>query len=143
PSRAISIARFIPANRSSSPILPPDTDLMAQLSFKWPLRQSYAPQDFIVSAANAEAARFLERWPDGQAHAALISGPEASGKTHLAMGWAERNRASIMDIKRLGSATSQELWGNATAAVLEDIPSAANETALFHLLRHAEAHGLA
>lgn len=114
---------------------------MAQLSFKWPVQASYAPEDFIISAANEEAVQFLETWPDGKSYAALISGPEACGKTHLLRNWAARTHAIIIDARTLGVLSSTQIFGNATHAVLEDIHAGIDEVALFHLLRHAESHG--
>jgi chromosomal replication initiation ATPase DnaA len=115
---------------------------MSQLAFRWPVRPSYAPQDFIVSEANAQAVRFLEGWPSVNSCAALLSGPEACGKTHLAACWAARTQAIVIDSERLGKTPSPELWGTATHAVLEDIHTITRQTALFHLLRHAETQGL-
>lgn len=115
---------------------------MPQLSFKWPASTSYAPEDFMLSAANEEAAHFLETWPRGHTQAAaLLSGPEACGKTHLAQGWAQRTRAIMIDAEALGSVDSAALWQDAHHAVLENVHTIAQEAALFHLLRHSESHG--
>jgi chromosomal replication initiation ATPase DnaA len=116
---------------------------VSQLTFKWPQPPSYAPEDFITSAANEEAVRLLETWPGGHpGQAALISGPEACGKTHLALSWAKRTRAVIIDADALGNTSSATLWQEATHAVLEDVHAITHETGLFHLLRHGETHGL-
>jgi chromosomal replication initiation ATPase DnaA len=115
---------------------------MAQLTFTWPQNAaSYAPEDFILSDANREAATFLDHWPEPGKSAALLFGPEASGKTHLARNWAARHGAALIEGAQLGSADSQALWQAKRHAVLEDIGTLADETALFHLLRHAETEG--
>jgi len=115
---------------------------MAQLAFQWPTQPSHAAEDFIVSDANAEAVRFLENWPDEHSHVALISGPEACGKTHLASIWAKRTHAAIIDTYALGRKDSENLWKDATHAVLEDVHTITHQTALFHFLRHAETQKL-
>jgi chromosomal replication initiation ATPase DnaA len=115
---------------------------MSQLTFTWPARPSYAPEDFIISGANAEAVRFLETWPAGQSGAALISGPPSCGKTHLVLNWVSRHNASIIEPVAVGNTDSAALWQNATHAVLEDIHTIKDETALFHFLRYAETQGL-
>jgi len=116
---------------------------MLQQAFKFAAPPSYAAQDFILSEANAEAARFLGAWPPHpQSPAVLISGPEACGKTHLAACWAERTQAVCIGRQTIGTASSEHLWRGASHAVLEDIHSGIDETALFHMLRHAETQGL-
>jgi chromosomal replication initiation ATPase DnaA len=116
---------------------------MPQLSFKWPVSPSYAPEDFILSPANEEAARFLDIWPRTDSQPiALLSGPEACGKTHLATRWRARVGAATIDPSVLGRTDSGALWQGTTHAVLEDVHAVTNETALFHLLRHAETQGL-
>ncbi len=115
---------------------------MAQIAFQWPVSVNYAASDFIISGSNAEAARFLDSWPEDSARIALLSGPEASGKTHLALRWKDRTGASLIDQALLGTLASAELWNGHTHAILEDIHNIIDETAFFHLLRHAESHNL-
>lgn len=115
---------------------------MPQLSFDWPVSQSYAAEDFIVSASNEAAAGFVEHWPHGNTFAAVLSGPPSCGKTHLAARWRVRMRAGRLDGASLGRASSAAIWGDAPAQVLEDIHAITDEKALFHLLRHVETHPL-
>jgi chromosomal replication initiation ATPase DnaA len=116
---------------------------MPQLSFTWPASPSYAPEDFIVSSANEEAVRFLETWPiAGQPQTAWLSGPEACGKTHLALTWTKRTQATLIYRNLLGTVDSASLWQGKAYAMLEDIDAATPEEPLFHLLRHAETHGV-
>jgi len=115
---------------------------VTQFAFHWPVTSSHSPLDFIVSSSNAQAVDFLESWPDGKNSIALLSGPQASGKTHLIQGWILRTEATVIDKTMLGKALSTEFWNKASHAVLEDIQTVTDETALFHLLRHAESHQL-
>lgn len=116
---------------------------MSQLAFQWPLQPDYAPEGFIVSESNRNAVTLVDQWPEeGKAWGALLCGPTGSGKTHLAFRWAGRVAATWLNAALLGSASSQEIWNTATSGILEDIETIGNEKALFHLLRHAELHGL-
>ncbi len=115
---------------------------MPQFAFEWAARASYAPEDLIISDSNAEAARFLEIWPDDHhAQSALLSGERSSGKTHLAHRWLARAGGVMLDKSMLGRKESEEIWGKATHAAFEDIETIKDEAALFHLLRYAETSG--
>ena len=61
------------------------------------LRQppSWAREDFVVSPANSEGVRLLDAWPSWPGGALALVGPEGSGKTHLAMAWAQRTGAVL------------------------------------------------
>jgi chromosomal replication initiation ATPase DnaA len=113
---------------------------MGQLSFEWPARVSYAPEDFILSDSNANAVAFTEHWPEQMSTIALLSGPQACGKTHLAHCWAQRTDAVFLDSATLGTRGSEAVWGNTRYAVLEDLQQVRDEAAMFHLLRHVETH---
>src|SRR5581483_10574483 len=106
---------------------------MSQLAFEWPRADTYDPEDFIVSDSNADAVRFLEALPDGKSYAALLSGPCASGKTHLTCRWMKRAGAILLDASAVGRLASGQLWQQTAPAVLEDIEVIKDEAALFHL----------
>lgn len=114
---------------------------MSQLSFEWQSHTSYALEDFIISASNEEAVRFLEFFPNPHAKVALLSGPAACGKTHLARLWAEKTGGMIIDKSFLGLLPSDQLWQGFGHAILEDIEAIKDEASLFHLLREAEVQG--
>lgn len=115
---------------------------MSQIPFHWPARTSYALQDFIPGTCNQEALQFLECWPGKATGKAIITGPAFCGKTHLVRWWAERTHAGTIDVTQLGKQSSDSLWGEHRACVLEDIHMISEEEAFFHLLRHAESYGL-
>jgi len=82
---------------------------------------------------------FLECWPETDLQcAALLSGPEASGKTHLANCWARRTGAFLLNPDRLGKETSETIWSGQRFGILENIENITDESALFHLLRYGE-----
>jgi chromosomal replication initiation ATPase DnaA len=86
--------------------------------------------------------RSIDTWPAGAGHAALLCGPAGSGKTHLAHRLGTRAHAILIDKTKLGALPSAELWEENSCGILEDIHTITEESALFHLLRHAESHGL-
>lgn len=49
---------------------------------------SFDLADYIVSACNADAHKFIENWASSSAHFGAIAGPEGAGKSHLLRGWA-------------------------------------------------------
>jgi len=115
---------------------------MSQLTFLWPPHTSYATEDFIVSPSNKEAVDFLASWPNKNSLTALLTGPSASGKTHLVQAWISRVQAHKIDKTQLGRIPSEALWQGHPIATCEDIESITDESALFHLLRHAETQAL-
>lgn len=115
--------------------------IMSQLAFRWPSADNHTAEDLIISDFNAKAVAFTRAWPDGTGAAALLSGPQASGKTHIAQCWRERVEGVTLDATLLGNMQSDALWPGRTPALLEDIEKLQDEAALFHLLRHAETEG--
>ncbi len=51
---------------------------------------SFRAEDFVVSACNEEAYRWIMRWPDWPSFGLCLHGPPGSGKSHLAGIWAAR-----------------------------------------------------
>lgn len=100
--------------------------------------ESMAREDFVVSAANAEALAMIERWPgDWPARTLALAGPTGAGKTHLAAIWAARSGAQVIAAGALDESAVPAVLARG-AAVVEDLTAAAfNERALFHLLNLA------
>ena len=98
---------------------------------------------FFVSPANAVALAMIDDWRGWPSGKLVLSGPEGSGKTHLAHVWAEMAGARIVGAKALGEEAVPELASGPVA--VEDVPeiagNAGSETALFHLHNLALAQG--
>ena len=115
-----------------------------QLAFTLSTKPALGRDNFFVSEANQMAVATLENtdaWPNGKL---ILSGPAASGKTHLAHVWAGEAGARIIAASELkDGAIAQDASG---PLVVEDIDrmGAEDETPLFHLhnLMLAEGHPL-
>ena len=70
---------------------------MSQLPLPLDYRRGDGEADFFVSAANADAVAWLDRWPDWPQPHALLLGPEGAGKSHLARLFAARTGATAID----------------------------------------------
>ncbi len=115
--------------------------MIEQLTFDLPVRPALGREDFLVSPANALAVATLDQpdlWPNGKL---LLIGPEGAGKTHLAMVFAARTDAQVIEAGDLAAADLPE----AAALVIENADTAAGdpdaETALFHLHNHMTGRG--
>ncbi|MBV9994231.1 MAG: chromosomal replication initiator DnaA [Caulobacteraceae bacterium] len=106
-----------------------------QLRLKLRRPASFARDDFIFSETNADAIRALDAWPAWHGGCLALIGPEGGGKTHLAMGWAERTGALVLEP---GGADLTAVRGR---PVLVEDASAADGDLLFHLINMAGAGG--
>lgn len=114
-----------------------------QLALDLSARPALGREDFVVSGANVQAVAQVEsdaRWPAGRL---ALTGPEATGKTHLVQVWAARTEALALpstDLPRYDVPTLAQ----ARRVAVEDVPAIAGlpkaEAALFHLynLLHSE-----
>jgi len=99
--------------------------------------ESFAREDFLSGPSNESALALIERWPDWPAQAMVLSGPEGSGKSHLAAIWAEIAGARVLSGRLLGETDLPAAFATG-ALVVEDLsPNDLDERALFHLLNLA------
>lgn len=104
-----------------------------QLPLDLPVSAGYGPEDYIVGAANAEAATWIERWPAWPAPGLVLVGPAQSGKTHAAMLWARRSEAAVIAALALRGAQPPAVLGDRRAVVVEDVERGVDERMLLHL----------
>lgn len=109
---------------------------MAQLPLDLAQPPVLCHANFFVSDANREAHGWVMAWPAWPAPALLLTGPAASGKTHLARIWAAKSGARELGVETLERLPPADALADAPAAVIEQIERAPGE-ALFHLLNCA------
>ncbi|MDG4650488.1 DnaA/Hda family protein [Roseibacterium sp. SDUM158017] len=107
-----------------------------QLVLDLPVRPAMGRGDFFVSESNAGAVVLIEAWGDWPHGKLVLTGPEGSGKTHLAHVWAALAGARIVAAADIAEDDLPRL-AHARALVVEDLPDIAGdraaETLLFHL----------
>jgi chromosomal replication initiation ATPase DnaA len=86
--------------------------------------------DFIVAPGNARVLAFLDAWPDWPAPAAAVTGPSASGKTHLARIWAAHAGAALTDARSL----REPVTGPAVVENCDSTDGHDHESSLFAML---------
>lgn len=109
---------------------------MSQLTFDLSSKPQFGKEDFLVAASNMAAMAWIERWPDWPAPGLVLSGPEGSGKSHLAHIFAERAQAKLLKAAEIDERRVPELDG--MTLVVEDCAAPLPERALFHLLNQAK-----
>lgn len=111
-----------------------------QLTLNLPFRISRARGDFFLSDANQLAVARLDApdtWPNKKL---ILTGPQGSGKTHLAHLWAEARNATLLTTADL---TTIDIPSLATPIAIEvEALTQAEEEPLFHTHNHITAQGL-
>ena len=98
---------------------------------------SFAREDFLSGPSNVAALTLIERWPDWPGRIVALTGPEGSGKSHLAAIWADESGARALSAKFLSTADVPGTLATG-ALVVEDLEAEdLDEHALFHLLNLA------
>jgi chromosomal replication initiation ATPase DnaA len=121
----------------------PDAANRRQLALDLGFRPALGRADFLVGASNAEAAAWIDRWPDWPepARGLAIVGPAGSGKTHLAAVWQAASGAALIDAPDLTPRTVPDALGDARHAVVDRVDGARDEPALFHLFNMVVERG--
>lgn len=114
-----------------------------QLAFPLPRLEARGRDAFFVAPANALAVRQIEGWRDWPARKLVLTGPEGSGKSHLARVWATLAGAEVVEARALTPASIPALAERPVA--VEDADRVAGqpaaETALLHLHNMVLANG--
>lgn len=113
-----------------------------QLAFDLPHRAALGAEDFLVSDCNLAAVRLVDTWPDWSAPVQLLTGPPASGKTHLVRVWQGRSGAVALDPAHLGVALLDTLVSGSSIVVEDADRAQYDEKTLFHLLNLARERRL-
>ncbi len=105
-----------------------------QLVFDLPHRPALALEDFLVSASNDAAVALIDTWPQWTARAAIVVGPEGSGKSHLANVWRLKSGAQSWPAATLSEDAVACLETHGAIAVEDVDRGIADERIFFHLL---------
>ena len=112
-----------------------------QLVMPFAAAASYDAADFIRGESNEEALRWVESWPNWPYSMMLLHGPKGSGKTHLAHVFAERSRATMLDVARLGIAPADHLLVGNHCWVMDNVNAVRDQPAFAQLINHVRARG--
>src|ERR1700761_8794737 len=104
----------------------------SQLIFDLSRPPGYSAADFLPAPCNEAAMGWIARWPDWPNFALALSGPAASGKSHLAHIFAEKSGSAVGPASALTPGTIPDVVGD-HGLVVEDADRGVDETALFHL----------
>ncbi|MDZ4789849.1 MAG: DnaA/Hda family protein [Hyphomicrobiales bacterium] len=111
--------------------------MVEQLVLGLPVTTSLEAEDFLVSECNSTAARLIHEWPKWPGRACVISGPQGSGKSHLAQVWSAKAGARMV--------TGADITGNqidSRHVVVEDVDRGGfDERSFFHLLNMSRETG--
>jgi len=112
-----------------------------QLAFVLPHEESLTRDNFLEGPANAAALGMVDAWPEWPSRTMVLTGPEGSGKSHLAAIWAEQAGARSTSAHTLTPANVPGALATG-ALVVEDLRERDfDERALFHLLNLAREDG--
>jgi len=113
-----------------------------QLVFELGHRVARGRDDFLVASSNEAAVALIDAWPNWPAPAMALSGPQGSGKSHLAEVWRDMSGAERFDASILDNADVPALVAH-KAILIEDIGSMSDaaERNLFHLLNLVKEEG--
>lgn len=91
----------------------------------------------MVGSSNAAAVGWIDRWPEWPAPAFILSGPAASGKSHLAAVWQTRSNATTVPAEMLISRSAEDIASVAKTLLIDGadpwIGTREAEETLFHL----------
>jgi chromosomal replication initiation ATPase DnaA len=108
-----------------------------QLALSLDHAESFARDDFLSGPSNAAALALMESWPQWPDRTVVLSGPEGSGKSHLAAIWANAAGARLLAARALDAAAIPAALATGALVVEDVVPRAFDERALFHLLNLA------
>ncbi len=111
-----------------------------QLTLDLGHRTARGRADFLVSACNAEAVEWVDRWPDWPTRALVIWGAQGAGKTHLGHVWSAASNAENIDAGTVRATDAATLRQRNAQVFVDDADALAGdregEEALLHLYNY-------
>jgi len=117
------------------------TGTSKQLPLDLPVETRLEVEDFLVSPSNEEAYHLIDQWPDWTDRVLLLTGPEASGKSHLAAIWAKRAKAWTEKASDVHLDKVPHLVSSGAIVIESCDQGDVEEHALFHLINAARERG--
>ena len=99
--------------------------------------ESLTRDDFLSGPSNASALALIESWPAWPARCIILTGPEGSGKSHLAAIWADAAGARVVAARALDPSMVPRSLATGAVVIEDLVPGGFDERALFHLLNLA------
>lgn len=111
------------------------------LEFAW--RPAFGRDDFLVAPSNARALAVLESWREWSDPVLLLTGPEGSGKTHLAQLWRGAAQAGAWpgDPRRKSNLNETSTLIACGPVAIDDADRIGEEALVFHAINAAREHG--
>jgi DnaA regulatory inactivator Hda len=108
-----------------------------QLPLSLPHIEAMGADDLLVTSQNADAAAWLDKWPQWPGHCLTIYGPSGSGKTHLLHVWLAKSGGKLIGPESLDDKDAAVLISGTKALAIdnaEDVAvSAMREETLLHI----------
>lgn len=108
-----------------------------QLPLDLEMRPALGREHFLIGPGNRDAVAWIDRWPDWPAPMLFLSGPPASGKSHLGAVWKQKAQAAAIRPDTLASMSAEEIAAQEKNLVIDGldpwIGDREAETTLFHL----------
>ena len=95
--------------------------------------------DLVISDPVSAAATIVDRWPDWPSPVVIITGPEGSGKSHLAEVWLRRSGA--VRVQAVPGSDAVMRAGEGPVLVEDADRDGFDETELFHLINAVRSAG--
>lgn len=109
-----------------------------QLNLALGHRESFDRADFLSGRGNETALALIDRWPDWPARVIALTGPEGSGKSHLAAIWAKAAGAPVIAGRAIDAPSVPQALLRSALVVEDADQGRPDEAALFHLLNLAK-----
>jgi chromosomal replication initiation ATPase DnaA len=114
---------------------------VSQFVLDFARRTALGRSDFLLSACNAAAIGWIDRWPAWPSPVLVLHGPRESGKTHLAHLWCERAAARLIPGPMLHDAKLRDVFDGGGCRVAVDDADQAPELALLQLHNYCSERG--
>jgi chromosomal replication initiation ATPase DnaA len=95
--------------------------------------------DLVISDPVSAAAAIIDRWPDWPSPVVIITGPEGSGKSHLAEVWTRKSVAAR--VKAMPGSDAVRRAGEGPVLVEDADREAFDQVELFHLINAVRSAG--